>query len=55
MSLGICPEKPAPTYLMVLDKSPSQEEFIRGSMTANPYSSTEVLPHPHGTTNHFLS
>lgn len=30
--------------MMVLNKSHTQEEFIRGSMTKNPYSSLEVGP-----------
>ncbi|KAL5095744.1 hypothetical protein RYX36_000071 [Vicia faba] len=40
----ICPSKPEPVYLLVLNKAHSQEEFIRGSMTKNPYSSTEIGP-----------
>merc|ERR1712137_758387 len=35
----VCPTKPEPEYLLSLNKSPTQEEFIRGSMTKNPYSS----------------
>lgn len=38
----VCPEKPEPNYLLVLEKAPTQEEFIRGSMNGNPYSSSEV-------------
>ncbi|KAJ1406495.1 Zinc finger, UBR-type [Sesbania bispinosa] len=40
----ICPSKPEPVYLLVLNKAHTQEEFIRGSMTKNPYSSTEIGP-----------
>ncbi|MCO5564796.1 hypothetical protein L7F22_018464 [Adiantum nelumboides] len=40
----ICPMKPEPAYTMVLNKAHTQEEFIRGSMTKNPYSSLEVGP-----------
>ncbi|KAI5072138.1 hypothetical protein GOP47_0012244 [Adiantum capillus-veneris] len=40
----ICPMKPEPAYMMVLNKAHTQEEFIRGSMTKNPYSSLEVGP-----------
>lgn len=29
---------------MMLDKSPTQEEFIRGHLTNNPYNSAEVGP-----------
>ncbi|KAG4937539.1 hypothetical protein JHK85_052458 [Glycine max] len=40
----ICPSKPEPVYLVVLNKAHTQEEFIRGSMTKNPYSSVEIGP-----------
>ncbi|KAE8686089.1 Auxin transport protein BIG [Hibiscus syriacus] len=40
----ICPSKPEATYLLVLNKAHTQEEFIRGSMTKNPYSSAEIGP-----------
>ncbi|KAK1310864.1 Auxin transport protein BIG [Acorus calamus] len=40
----ICPSKPEPVYLLILNKSHTQEEFIRGSMTKNPYSSAEIGP-----------
>lgn len=40
----ICPSKPEPVYLLILNKTHTQEEFIRGSMTKNPYSSTEIGP-----------
>ncbi|KAJ1697807.1 hypothetical protein LUZ63_006319 [Rhynchospora breviuscula] len=40
----ICPTKPEPVYLLVLNKAHTQEEFIRGSMTKNPYSSAEIGP-----------
>lgn len=41
---AIKPESPEAVYLMLLDKSPTQEEFIRGQLTNNPYNSTEVGP-----------
>lgn len=31
-------------YLLVLNKAHTQEEYIRGSMTKNPYSSPEIGP-----------
>ncbi|KAG8384569.1 hypothetical protein BUALT_Bualt04G0131400 [Buddleja alternifolia] len=40
----ICPSKPEPVYLLILNKAHTQEEFIRGSMTKNPYSSAEIGP-----------
>uniref|UniRef100_J3MVR9 Auxin transport protein BIG n=2 Tax=Oryza brachyantha TaxID=4533 RepID=J3MVR9_ORYBR len=40
----ICPVKPEPVYLLILNKAHTQEEFIRGSMTRNPYSSAEIGP-----------
>jgi len=40
----ICPEKPEPEYKLMLNKTATQEEFIRGSMTKNPYSSKSVGP-----------
>lgn len=40
----ICPTKPEAAYMMVLNKAHTQEEFIRGSMTKNPYSSLEIGP-----------
>ncbi|KAI4352365.1 hypothetical protein L6164_006625 [Bauhinia variegata] len=40
----ICPSKPEPVYLLVLNKAHTQEEYIRGSMTKNPYSSAEIGP-----------
>ncbi|KAL2499836.1 Auxin transport protein BIG [Abeliophyllum distichum] len=40
----ICPSKPVPVYLLILNKAHTQEEFIRGSMTKNPYSSAEIGP-----------
>jgi E3 ubiquitin-protein ligase UBR4 len=36
--------KPEPAYMMMLTKAHTQEEFIRGSMTKNPYSSLEIGP-----------
>lgn len=35
----LCPERKKPTCLISLNKAPTQEEFIRGSMSRNPYSS----------------
>ncbi|KAL5723323.1 RING-type E3 ubiquitin transferase [Ranunculus cassubicifolius] len=40
----ICPLKPEPVYHLILNKAHTQEEFIRGSMTKNPYSSVEIGP-----------
>ncbi|KAK2986274.1 hypothetical protein RJ640_021843 [Escallonia rubra] len=40
----ICPSKPESVYLLILNKAHTQEEFIRGSMTKNPYSSAEIGP-----------
>lgn len=40
----ICPSKPEPVYQLVLNKAHTQEEYIRGSMTKNPYSSAEIGP-----------
>ncbi|ONK55020.1 uncharacterized protein A4U43_UnF8510 [Asparagus officinalis] len=40
----ICPTKPEPVYLLILNKAHTQEEFIRGSMTKNPYHSTDIGP-----------
>ncbi|RAL46785.1 hypothetical protein DM860_005064 [Cuscuta australis] len=40
----ISPSKPEPIYFLILNKAHTQEEFIRGSMTKNPYSSAEVGP-----------
>ncbi|XVE72276.1 hypothetical protein DITRI_Ditri11bG0026400 [Diplodiscus trichospermus] len=40
----ICPSKQESVYLLVLNKAHTQEEFIRGSMTKNPYSSAEIGP-----------
>ena len=37
----ISPPKESPTYLLILNKSPSQDIFIRGNMTKNPYKSTD--------------
>jgi E3 ubiquitin-protein ligase UBR4 len=38
------PTKPEPVYYMRLEKSMTQEEFIRGNIEKNPYSSTEIGP-----------
>src|SRR5690606_35685872 len=40
----ICPTKPEPVYQLILNKASTQEEFIRGSMNKNPYSSAEIGP-----------
>ncbi|KAI5665767.1 hypothetical protein M9H77_15620 [Catharanthus roseus] len=40
----ICPSKPEAVYFLILNKAHTQEEFIRGSMTKNPYSSAEIGP-----------
>lgn len=40
----ICPSKPESVYLLILNKAHTQEEFIRGSMTKNPYASSEIGP-----------
>lgn len=40
----ICPSKPEAVYHLILNKAHTQEEFIRGSMTKNPYSSGEIGP-----------
>lgn len=39
LCLMLCPERSEPTCLLTLNKAPTQEEFIRGSMSRNPYSS----------------
>jgi E3 ubiquitin-protein ligase UBR4 len=38
----VCPTKPEEVYQLILNKSHTNEEFIRGSMTNNPYSSTDL-------------
>jgi len=38
----MCPAKTLPVYQLVLTKSPTQEEYIRGSMAKNPYSSSDI-------------
>ena len=40
----VCPTKIEPEFLMCLNKSPTQEEFIRGGMNKNPYPSKEIGP-----------
>ena len=40
----IAPSKPEPLYYLRLEKTPTQEEYIRGSMERNPYSSKEIGP-----------
>ena len=41
---AVKPEKQDVPYLLVLEKSPSQEEYIRGTLPHNPYFSTQVGP-----------
>ncbi len=36
----LCPETSDPVCYLTLNKSPTQDEFIRGAMSKNPYSST---------------
>lgn len=36
----LCPERSEPTCFLTLNKAPTQEEFIRGGMSRNPYSSS---------------
>jgi E3 ubiquitin-protein ligase UBR4 len=38
----VCPIQPEPEHMLVLKKSPTQEEYIRGAMTKNPYNSAEL-------------
>ncbi|KAA8491130.1 putative E3 ubiquitin-protein ligase [Porphyridium purpureum] len=38
----VCPKRETPTCKMVLSKSPTQEEFIRGHMARTPYSSADM-------------
>lgn len=38
------PDKGEAAYLLLLEKSSTQEEYIRGAMTNNPYNSLEVGP-----------
>ncbi|KYQ89094.1 hypothetical protein DLAC_10325 [Tieghemostelium lacteum] len=38
----VCPTKPEPVYQMTLTKSSTQEEYIRGAMNRNPYSSSSI-------------
>eukprot|EP01134_Creolimax_fragrantissima_P005766 CFRG5766T1 len=40
----VCPISVEPEILLILRKSRSQEEFIRGRMTRNPYNSSEIGP-----------
>lgn len=42
--IAIRPQAAEALYLVMLDKSPTQEEFIRGQLTNNPYNSSEVGP-----------
>ena len=41
---AVSPEVREAAYALHLEKAASQEEFIRGSMPHNPYSSAEVGP-----------
>ena len=40
----IAPTKPAPLYYLRLEKAMTQEEYIRGNIEKNPYSSNEIGP-----------
>lgn len=40
LCLMLCPERSEPTCLLSLNKAPTQEEYIRGSMSRNPYPSS---------------
>jgi len=42
LSKIMCPVKTLPIYLLILTKSQSQEEYIRGTMTKNPYVSSDI-------------
>jgi hypothetical protein len=44
LSTVVCPEKQARGCQVVLKKTPTQEEFIRGTLGRTPYSSEEVGP-----------
>ena len=41
---AVKPEAAEPTCQLHLEKSPTQEEFVRGHMPHNPYSSAEAGP-----------
>ena len=41
---AVKPEVVEATCQLYLEKSPTQEEFVRGQMPHNPYSSAEVGP-----------
>lgn len=38
----VCPIKPEPVYHLIMQKSPTQEEFIRGNLSAQPYSTIDI-------------
>eukprot|EP00962_Isochrysis_galbana_P045090 scaffold17669_cov79-Isochrysis_galbana.AAC.1 len=40
----VCPERAEPDYALQLNKAPTQEEFIRGAMAKNPYTSRAIGP-----------
>ena len=40
----IAPSKPEPLYYLRLEKALTQEEYIRGNIEKNPYSSNEIGP-----------
>lgn len=40
LCLMLCPERKEPICFLSLNKAPTQEEFIRGSMSRNPYPSS---------------
>lgn len=42
LSTAVCPVRPDPVYQLLLEKAISQEEFIPGNMSTQPYKSTDV-------------
>ena len=44
LSAVVNPKKPAPNVMLTLKKAPTQEEYIRGAMTKNPYANSEIGP-----------
>jgi hypothetical protein len=40
----VCPERAEPDYALQLNKAHTQEEFIRGAMAKNPYTSRAIGP-----------
>lgn len=49
---AIRPEPVEKAYLLHLEKSSTQEEYVRGHMTQNPYSSAQVGPLMRDVKNH---